>query len=978
MHHNNQTQTSDITSRANTPIQHNYTLRNIRGRQRHRSINNRLEAIPPLTRTPRRRPQIPLLRLSQIPSSTVFHTIHTPRQLIQHDHTSNSQITPRCLSEPRFINPFRTNNRTHIRTPNRTIPLNILRYRNRPIQRNTRHARRTHPRLLRTPADHLRCNFLRMTSPIQITLSPHLFTLNTQSLPTTPSHMTSAILPSQPFASAITPYDRPRMTQLDDSTLDIEEAIRHSPDSPNSTTSIPPFSFNDIQQHVYQIQEQFRTLLTEQQALHQQQQTTLQAELHQQHTDTLTRQTSLHQQELQHTLSQSHTQSQEQAARYNTLQTEYNTNKEHTEQLQNQIHHLEVQNKSLQERYTTLHTQYTALQEPNTTVQTQEERYTTLYNQHITLQETNTNLQTQYTTTQQEYASLQTKYNDLNTLHNTIQTQYTTSHTQYTTLQRQHNDLQQRYTLIQEQFNSLKETYNTLQRQVNTLKRELQSQSYTARIDQENRQRIHQRTIQSLTAEHINEVDTLKKRIDTLLTQIQQLQTPSTNTPSNDIAMAPTQPPATPPLYTPPSPPRRNETPQPSFFRSDTTNNTPTIQDMNDLIDTRIQTLQHQLDRRLDQHFSERFDPLMHILEHIQQDMRHNNNQARPDTTHIPSTSSRTHTAQPNNRNDSTPINIADLDNTTNKPFTKQDIDTFLNIPNDRITEQETHAFLDRIDNHLSKDPLNAESNSEARALRKLIPHTRWQRLAEWAKIYINSDVPLSYSRLLYWRKRLDESAVRCYPTTVSSNLDNKFNMKRIAEALDGIQKAYTTNNRNTMGNRTTTPFPQPNTNSFTRPPFNTNIRQNNTFNNNNTQNRFNQSDRYQSTNNRPNNNFTSNTNNNPPQRNFATNPNNFTQRNVINDNARQNTPNNNTPNLQQNRFQNRDNNNNRNNERNPQRQTNQNNNERQKPFPQRYMNAQQIEEQSDDEQQYDQDEPLENHPHDTEEQSEDEQPDFL
>ena len=987
MPNTNQQRPQDTIARPIIPITHNYALRNLRGRQRHRHMNNRLDAMPLISH--RRSYNIPLHRLSQIPSSAIFQAIHSSRHSFSNIQ-SNRDRPIRSISEPRYTSTSSSGRRTITRTPSINTSIVIT----RPLQRTLNNLQprriiprvigRIHTRIIRTRTDHIRCNFMRSLTSLHITLPPNLLLPVVQSLPNTPSHFNHPVLPIQSISDAITdittPSNEHNNTTISNSPHEEEEAIRLSPDSLQSTIAIPTQSLHDIQQHVTDLQDQFRSIIDVQHVNHQQQQHTLQQHCEQQRITELTTQDSLHQQQLETTQLQSQASFHEQTERYNTLYTEYNNHKQSTEQL---------------------HQQYINL---NT-------RFNTLEQQHKSLQTQNNTLHTKYTDSQTQHTIHQEQYTSLNDKYNTLETQYTTAQTQYTVLQDQYTALQQRYTTLNEQHNTLRQTYTTLQQQCNTLKCDFQAQSYTSRIQQEQRQRIHQRSIQAITTEYTTEINTLKKRIDKLLEEIHQLQFRSPRSIPQDIQMAPIQPPTLPSIFSTSTPPRREEPIPTPIQRTDTTPHTPTIQDMAELFDSRIQTIQTSIQTRLEQHLDrqleDRLHPIVTSLETIHQNLD-NNNYTRSQPTRIPiSFPSRTDYIRHNNRIDSTEVDISELDNTTNKPFVRHDIETFLHIPNDRLTEQETHAFLDRIDNHLSKDPMDPDANAEARALRKLIPHTKWPRLAEWTKIYINSDVQLSYSRLTYWRKRLDESAVRCYPTVVSSNLDNKFNMKRIAEALDGIQKVYTTGNRNSYTTRFNTPFGQnntPNNDTPSRPPFN-NTNRNFTSNNNNNQNRNTSFDRNYTANNRYNTNYTPNNNNYIPNNNNYTphnnsyipntnnnsnnqnnrNPNNATNNNFTrnNNNNNDNTRSNNTPNFNNNRNNNREtnthsNNDNHNNDRNQPRTSNTNNNEKQKPFPQRYMNVQQFDDQSDNEQQYDNENSQIDHPDDVSDQNEDDQPDFL
>ena len=240
------------------------------------------------------------------------------------------------------------------------------------------------------------------------------------------------------------------------------------------------------------------------------------------------------------------------------------------------------------------------------------------------------------------------------------------------------------------------------------------------------------------------------------------------------------------------------------------------------------------------------------------------------------------------------------------------------------------------------------DANKEATALRQIIPHLRWQRLAEWAQVYLNPDVRLSYSRTLYWRKRADEMAVRCYTAPVSSNTDTSFNMKRMVDVLETIAcripPANTTPSPNERPSSLAPFANSPNAHPSLPIPRYTNPNNNNARYNNYTT---------------PNNNFRTpinmNNNRNPTQNNtqnripFNSTPQNtFQSRQPYHNTNPTNTfqprqpHNNNTPNTNRNFYNNP-------NPRIPNHQNatipNTQPNERPKPHPQRYMNAQLNEE---------------------------------
>ena len=110
------------------------------------------------------------------------------------------------------------------------------------------------------------------------------------------------------------------------------------------------------------------------------------------------------------------------------------------------------------------------------------------------------------------------------------------------------------------------------------------------------------------------------------------------------------------------------------------------------------------------------------------------------------------------------PLNIRELfARTSHATLTQAEFESFARLPQDRLTETDTRIFLNRLENYLTQDKTDDELNAEARALRTLSQHIQWRTLAQWLQLYANVEVPFSYPREQFWRKKFDDNATRCY-----------------------------------------------------------------------------------------------------------------------------------------------------------------------------------------------------------------------
>ena len=213
-----------------------------------------------------------------------------------------------------------------------------------------------------------------------------------------------------------------------------------------------------------------------------------------------------------------------------------------------------------------------------------------------------------------------------------------------------------------------------------------------------------------------------------------------------DIPMAPpnTQSHQTP--YTPgiPSSIRSQEPniplhPRQSFQTQEQTNVTFSSSDLTRILDDRLATFTSQIRQETCHQINTNLDPLFQVIANLQLRMENQNQTQQSEPFTQTPTPLSPNTIPANRRTPKPRINILQLDQPANRPFTQEEIDAFLHIPQHRITEVETRNFVSRIESHLTHDPNDLDANKEATALRQIIPHLRWQRLAEWAQVYTST-----------------------------------------------------------------------------------------------------------------------------------------------------------------------------------------------------------------------------------------------
>ena len=264
-----------------------------------------------------------------------------------------------------------------------------------------------------------------------------------------------------------------------------------------------------------------------------------------------------------------------------------------------------------------------------------------------------------------------------------------------------------------------------------------------------------------------------------------------------DITMAP--------INTNSSPPPTLPIPSRQLLTTHDSTTTPiSSHDVSQMLDTRMHHFSSQIRQDMRQQITDDLTPMFQAIQAIERRLAsHPITIPQPSTPLQPQLNPTSPETSPTSRRAPKPrIDIQQLDEPSNRPFTQDEIDAFLHIPQHRLTETETRTFINRIESHLTHDPNDTEANNEAKALRQVIPHIRWQRLAKWAQVYLNPDVRLSYSRKLYWRKRADEMAVRCYTLPTSNTNDTAFNMRRMVDVLESIAGRLTLPNNAQQNHR--------------------------------------------------------------------------------------------------------------------------------------------------------------------------------
>ena len=147
------------------------------------------------------------------------------------------------------------------------------------------------------------------------------------------------------------------------------------------------------------------------------------------------------------------------------------------------------------------------------------------------------------------------------------------------------------------------------------------------------------------------------------------------------------------------------------------------------------------------------------------------------------------------------PLNLRQLfSKTTHATLTLNEFESFTRIPQDRLTETDTRIFLNRLENYLTQDKNDDELNNEARALRTLSQHISWRTLAQWLQLYANTEVPFSYPREQFWRKKFDDNATRCYYQP-PERVDLATVLQRLVDTQNNHHTPYPPKERHTIHN---------------------------------------------------------------------------------------------------------------------------------------------------------------------------------
>ena len=109
------------------------------------------------------------------------------------------------------------------------------------------------------------------------------------------------------------------------------------------------------------------------------------------------------------------------------------------------------------------------------------------------------------------------------------------------------------------------------------------------------------------------------------------------------------------------------------------------------------------------------------------------------------------------------PLNLETFLNNPKPPkLTEDDMERFARKSMDDLTQAETYAFADQLEQYLTLDQTNPDLRDEARALRSLTQYIRWTTLAKWLKLYANPSSQFQYSKTAFWRHKYDNFAHEC------------------------------------------------------------------------------------------------------------------------------------------------------------------------------------------------------------------------
>ena len=162
-------------------------------------------------------------------------------------------------------------------------------------------------------------------------------------------------------------------------------------------------------------------------------------------------------------------------------------------------------------------------------------------------------------------------------------------------------------------------------------------------------------------------------------------------------------------------------------------------------------------------------------------------------------------------KNKPKPLVLEDfLDNVKPPTLTENDMERFARKPADRISEADTRAFADQLEQYLLHDQTNSIRIEEGRALRKLIQYMPWKILAQWLQLYANPSCTFTFPKREFWRKKLDENAHRCLPQPrhvpdITDSLDRL--AKGLEQRLEKTDSSGSKQSNNSAHNNRSRPF---------------------------------------------------------------------------------------------------------------------------------------------------------------------------
>ena len=142
--------------------------------------------------------------------------------------------------------------------------------------------------------------------------------------------------------------------------------------------------------------------------------------------------------------------------------------------------------------------------------------------------------------------------------------------------------------------------------------------------------------------------------------------------------------------------------------------------------------------------------------------------------------------------------------------MTEDDMHRFARKQPECLTEQQTRAFADQLEQYLTHDRDNPHYIDEGNALRRLAQYIKWRTLASWLQLYANLTIRFRFSKREFWRRKYDEHAHLCMPQPhqtpdITESIDRL--AKNLEARLDIAAPSHThqntsNRNQNTQQNR--------------------------------------------------------------------------------------------------------------------------------------------------------------------------------